>query len=112
MSTLDNPQISSEKAQDRQIEKRGTGKDDSPNESGSSTAPTLDEIIPEGAATNSNDVPTFAGLCGSKLLYAITFVASAGFGLFGYVCFFPPPVLSLVANRLSRPTDSLSRRLV
>ncbi|GAA5864848.1 hypothetical protein JCM5296_005972 [Sporobolomyces johnsonii] len=40
--------------------------------------------LPEGAAVNSDGIPTYMGACGNKLTWLITVAASCGFGLFGY----------------------------
>lgn len=40
--------------------------------------------LPEKCATNSLEVPTYVGLSGTKLITAITTVATIGFFLFGY----------------------------
>lgn len=43
----------------------------------------LNNKLPEGAEVDINGVPTYLGLSGSKLTWALTVVASLGFTLFG-----------------------------
>lgn len=40
--------------------------------------------IPAGARVNAAGVPTYLGLTGAPLIWAVTVAASFGFGLFGY----------------------------
>lgn len=44
----------------------------------------LNNKLPEGAQVDINGVPTYLGLSGNKLTWALTVVSSLGFTLFGY----------------------------
>lgn len=52
------------------------------NSSSEGTAAEQTDRLPEGAAVNADGVPTYLGLCGNKLIMAITVTATCGFTLF------------------------------
>jgi hypothetical protein len=53
-----------------------------PNSGVSSTYAQETLELPEGAEVNADGVPTYYGLCGDKLIWAISATATCGFALF------------------------------